>query len=114
MIFRTSRLLLALAALAAAPAVGWAAQNKPAPAAPQAAASAPAPTSDENARDTRERLRQILHQYPPTLGQVLRLDPTLLTRADYLAPDPTLGNFLAVHLEVAHYPSVFVAQRVDR
>jgi len=96
--------------------VSWAAQSKPAPAVPQAAAPAPAQAAgpDENARDTRERLRQILDQYPPTLNQVLRLDPTLLTRADYLAPYPTLANFLAVHPEVAHNPSFFIGQAVDR
>jgi len=38
----------------------------------------------------RERLRQILEQYPPSVSQVLRLDPSLLTKADYLAPYPTL------------------------
>ena len=109
--------MLALTALAAAPAAGWAAQSRTTPPVPQAA---PAPVQqavpalDENARDTRERLHQILDQYPPTLGQVLRLDPTLLTRADYLAPYPTLAGFLAAHPEIAHNPTFFVGQAVDR
>src|SRR5439155_3899950 len=116
MILRTLRFMLTIAAIAAVPAAVSAAQARPAPAAPQAAAPAAQPTAalDENARDTRERLRQILDQYPPTLGQVLRLDPTLITRADYLAPYPTLANFLAVHPEVAHNPSFFIGQAVDR
>jgi hypothetical protein len=105
--------MLAVAALAVAPAAASAAQTRPAPAA-VAPPAAQAPAVDENARDTRERLRQIFEQYPPTLSQVLRLDPTLLTRADYLAPYPTLANFLAVHPEVAHNPSFFVGQPVDR
>src|SRR5579864_5144007 len=95
----TLRLTLVVVAMAAAPAAGWAAQSRPAPAA-QAPAVVPSPASgalDENARDTRDRMRQILDQYPPSLGQVLRLDPSLLTRTDYLAPYPTLANFLAAH-----------------
>jgi len=115
MILTTSRTLLLAAMIAAVPAAGWAAQARPAPAAPQPAAAQVTaqpvlPALDENARDTRERLRQILDQYPPSLGQVLRLDPTLMTRADYLAPYPMLANFLAAHPEVGHNPSFFLGQ----
>lgn len=114
MILRTSRHMLLIATLAAAPGTALAAQTRPAPAAPQAAAPAVAAVDEANARDTRERLRQILDQYPPTLGQVLRLDPTLMTKADYLAPYPTLANFLAAHPEVAHNPTFFIGQAPDR
>jgi hypothetical protein len=63
---------------------------------------------EENARDTRDRLRQLLDEYPPSVGQVLRLDPSLLTRADYLATYPKLAAFLAQHPEVAHNPVFFI------
>ncbi|HYM21554.1 MAG TPA: hypothetical protein VEU08_00020, partial [Vicinamibacterales bacterium] len=118
MILTTLRPLFIAAAIAAAPAADLAAQTRPAPARAQPAgvqaAEPVAPALDENARDTRERLRQILDQYPPTLASVLRLDPTLMTRVDYLAPYPTLANFLAAHPEVAHNPSFFVGQSTDR
>src|SRR5205807_2779303 len=63
---------------------------------------------DQNARETRDRLRDILGQYPPSLALVLQLDPTLLARQDYLAPYPTLASYLAQHPEVAHNPAFFV------
>jgi hypothetical protein len=63
---------------------------------------------ERTARDTRERLREIFEQYPPSVAQVLRLDPSLLTRPDYLAPYPTLATYLAQHPEVAHNPVFFL------
>jgi hypothetical protein len=71
--------------------------------APQAAAAA-----GPDARETRERLRAVLEQYPPTLAQVLRLDPTLMMKADYLATYPALATFLNEHPEVARAPSYFL------
>src|SRR5215831_8207810 len=56
---------------------------------------------DENAEQTRQRLEQILQQYPPSLAQVLRLDPSLLSSEDYLSLYPMLSNFLGVHPEIA-------------
>jgi hypothetical protein len=50
----------------------------------------------------------LLRQYPPSLSEVLRLDPSLLTNQAYLAPYPTLAAFLAQHPEVAHNPGFFV------
>src|SRR5438552_3460320 len=65
---------------------------------------------DQSARDTRQRLREILDQYPPSVGQVLRLDPSLMTRPDYLGPYPMLANFLQAHPEVAHNPLFFFGE----
>lgn len=61
-----------------------------------------------DARETRERLRTVLDQYPPSVREVLRIDPTLLARADYLATYPVLATFLQQHPEVAHNPAYFV------
>jgi hypothetical protein len=95
-----------LALLALLPAAGAAAQARPA--APRPAEAAPAPVDERTARDTRERLREIFEQYPPSVAQVLRLDPSLLTRPDYLASYPTLATYLAQHPEVAHNPGFFI------
>jgi hypothetical protein len=64
-------------------------------------------TTPPDARDTRDTLRGVLAQYPPTLSQVLRLDPTLLTKPDYLATYPALAAFLNEHPEIARSPSYF-------
>jgi hypothetical protein len=71
-------------------------------------AQAPQIVSDQNAERTREQLRETLDHYPPTLKQVLRLDPSLLGKSDYLALYPMLATFLAQHPEVAHNPSYFI------
>src|SRR5579862_2323901 len=64
----------------------------------------------QDARATRESLREVLNEYPPALTQVLRLDPTLLTRADYLATYPALASFLAEHPDVARSPSFYLGE----
>jgi hypothetical protein len=102
--------VFALMLLAAPPTVAAAGQAKP-PAGrpPETAQAQAAPAVDERtARDTRERLREIFEQYPPSVAQVLRLDPSLLTKPDYLAPYPTLATYLAQHPEIAHNPVFFL------
>jgi hypothetical protein len=79
---------------------------KPAPAPTPVAA----PVDERDARETRQRLREIFNQYPPSVGQVLRLDPSLLTKPEYVAPYPTLAGFLAQHPEVAHNPAFFIGE----
>src|SRR5262245_2065517 len=71
---------------------------------PPASPAAPQP----NALETRGRLEEILTAEPPSLAQVLRLDPTLLTNAEYLAPFRDLRDFLAQHPEVARNPRFYV------
>ena len=53
------------------------------------------------AEDTREELRVILQKYPNSVGEILRRDPSLMARADYMAPYPDLVNFIGQHPEVA-------------
>lgn len=108
----TTRIVLSFLLLAAAPVPGFAGQAKPpasrpAEAAP-AATPAPAVADEQTALETRERLRGILQQYPPSVGQVLRLDSSLLTRQEYLAPYPALAAYLTQHPEVAHNPVFFL------
>jgi hypothetical protein len=54
-----------------------------------------------SAEDTREQLRAILQQYPSAVGEILRRDPSLMARADYMAAYPKLVEFLKEHPEVA-------------
>lgn len=108
-----SRLAAALfvAITAVNPTAGYANQRQtPRPAPPQAAAaSAPAPVSVDatNAEETRQRLEQVLRQYPPTLWQLVRLDPTLLSNDAFMQPYPALAAFVAQHPDVSRNPSYF-------
>lgn len=89
--------------------VGAAAQTpvRPAPLSAQAAQQV-VPRSDLDARTTREELRQLMQRYPPDLGRILRMDPTLLQSQQYLAQYPALAAFLAQHPEVVHNPSYYL------
>ena len=87
---------------------------RPAPAPVQAAQPAPpaAAYQDDrrNADETRDRLRQIIEQYSPSLFQVFRHDPSLLMNDQYLANYPGLAAFLQQHPEVGHNPGYFVGE----
>jgi hypothetical protein len=99
--------VLAMIVAAALPSMA-AAQGQPGASRPAEAAQAPAPVmDDQNARETRDRVHEILEQYPPSVGQVLRLDPTLLSKPDYMASYPKLAGYVAQHPEVAHNPAFF-------
>jgi hypothetical protein len=95
---------------------GEAAQRIPAPSSGRGvsaeqgpAGSAPLMVNDDsNADQTRDRLNQLFEKYPPALGRVLKLDPSLLGNQAYLAPYPALAAFLAQHPEVAHNPGYFL------
>jgi hypothetical protein len=80
---------------------------------PKAPAPVPGPVYDSNASETQQRLQEVLRGYPPSIGQVLALDPTLLTNQSYLEPYPTLSTFLAQHPEIAHNPGYFLPQFRD-
>jgi hypothetical protein len=88
-------------------------QPRPAPAA-QAAPVAPPPVAYEsdrrNAEETRDRLRQVIEQYSPSLFEVFRHDPSLLRNDQYLASYPGLAAFLQQHPEVGHNPGYFVGE----
>lgn len=61
-----------------------------------------------NSLQTREVLQQTIRQYAPSLGEVFRLDPALLTNQAFLAPYPRLAEFLKQHPEIAHNPRFYV------
>jgi len=63
--------------------------------------------SDADANRTRDELMSILEKYPPSVGRVLKLDPSLLN-AGYLATYPALAVFLQQHPDVARSPSYYL------
>jgi hypothetical protein len=103
---RTLTLTMWLTALLSGVSPALLAQPRPAPA--QAPAPVQAPVDERDARETRERIREVLNQYPPSVGQVLRLDPSLLSKPDYMASYPTLAAFVAQHPQVVHNPAFFI------
>ena len=68
----------------------------------------PTELDQQRAEVTREELRELMQRYPPALGRVLKLDPTLMTNSAYLAPYPALTTFLQQHPEVPRYPDYFL------
>jgi hypothetical protein len=83
---------------------GPASAQQPAPAAPAPIAQLPAGTDTvrlmQDASSTREQLRSILRTYPEAVGEILRRDPSLMSRADYMASYPQLAQFIAQHPEI--------------
>jgi ABC-type multidrug transport system fused ATPase/permease subunit len=61
------------------------------------------------ANETRQQLRELMRKYPPSLGQVLRLDPTLLTNDNYLQTYPELRAYLRQHPEVPRAPDYYLS-----
>ena len=88
--------------------------QQPAPARQVEAVSqppAPAPLA-QNADQTRRDFYEVLKQYPPELGRVLRLDPTLLTNAAYLSSYPQVASFIAQYPDIPRNPGYYL-ERYD-
>lgn len=100
-----------LAALALIPTLAagptLAAQTTPTPVV-VAVAPAPVVADDADAHESRSRLAEILRSLPPAIREVLRHDPSLLGRPDYLEPYPRLAAFLTQHPEVLRSPAFFL------
>jgi hypothetical protein len=117
--FQTAPLLVAgaLIVIAAPPAFGQVTNRLQAPG-PVNAPAAPSPAQPpvvvyqnpdrlQNANEVQNELRQILQAYPPSLRQLLAIDPSLTQREDYMAPYPALSAFLQQHPEIIRNPSYF-------
>ena len=88
------------------------AQTRPEPkAAPAQVAPPPAvpavPGLEEDANRKRERLEEVMRKYPPSLGRILKTDPSLMQEPGYVARYPALAAFLAAHPEVISNPSFY-------
>jgi hypothetical protein len=64
--------------------------------------------ANPDARQTREDLKELLNRYPPSLGRVLKLDPSLMTNDAYIASYPQLAAFFKQHPEVARNSGFFL------
>ena len=63
---------------------------------------------DQNAEHVREQFMSILQKYSPALGQILRLDPSLMSREDYMAAYPAAVAFLEQHPEIKRNPTFYL------
>jgi hypothetical protein len=91
---------------------GWAQGPKSVPNVPPPAPALPVEQPD--AQRTQQELSSLLQRYPPTLRNVLALDPSLLSNQSYLGPYPALARFLNTHPEIAHNPSFYVGEPEPR
>jgi hypothetical protein len=68
----------------------------------------PGDLNQQRAEDIRRSFREAMQRYPPALGQVLKLDPSLMTNPAYMAAYPVVAEFLKLHPEVSRYPNYFL------
>lgn len=101
-------LLVAAFVLISDPAFAQQATQGPRPATPPAPVPVP-PLFQENlgVHETRMELHRLLRQYPPTIGEILMRDPSLLSDTEYLKPYPALVAYLGQHPEIARNPGFF-------
>lgn len=69
----------------------------------------PGDLNQQRAEDVRRTFREAMQRYPPALGQILKLDPSLMTNPAYMAPYPVVAEFLKLHPEVTRYPNYFLS-----
>jgi len=60
------------------------------------------------AQKVRDDFMVVLRKYPPSVGLVLKLDQTLVTSDQYLAPYPAIIAFLNQHPEVRRSPGFYL------
>src|SRR5918993_868529 len=72
------------------------------------AAQAVQTVTGRDADETRRAFYQVLGQYPPALGYVLRMDPTLLTNPAYLASYPSVASFVAQAPDIPRNPGFYL------
>jgi hypothetical protein len=82
------------------------APRTPTPAPPAQVPGAAALETD--AREVRDEFERLLMRYPPEVGRILKMDPTMLTNQQYLAQYPGIQQFIAAHPEIARNPSFYL------
>jgi len=70
--------------------------------------STPAESPERSAEQTREQFERILEKYPPAVGRVMKLDPSLMSNQAYMAPYPMLAAYIGQHAEITHNPGYFL------
>ena len=101
------RVIAVVALLAAARVPGLDAQAA-GPATPPPSVVAVGPREARSRQEVRDALREVLERYPPSLGQVLKLDASLLANDAYLQPYPELRVFLQQYPEVPRAPDYYL------
>jgi hypothetical protein len=66
-------------------------------------------SQDPKANQIRDQFVKVLQQYPPTLGTILRADPSLMND-QYLAQYPAVIAFLNQHPEIRRSPAFYLEQ----
>jgi hypothetical protein len=61
----------------------------------------------QDAQAVHKDLEAVLKKYPPAVGRVIRMDPSLMTNPGYLGTYPALQTFLAAHPDVVKNPEYF-------
>lgn len=113
--FRSNFAAAVLAAALVAPAASAQQVERPSASRQQTAAQAQPQVTvpvNQDAEETRREFYEVLQQYPPALGRVLRLDPTLMTNEAYLASYPTVAAFIAQNPDVPRNPGYYL-ERYD-
>lgn len=88
-----------------------AAQSVETPARTQQKVVAPQPApaqTNQNAAESRQAFYEVLDTYAPSLGRVLRLDPSLMTNQAYLASYPNLAAFIAQNPDIPRNPDFYL------
>ena len=65
------------------------------------------PGMEIDANQKRAQLEDVMRKYPPSLGRILKTDPSLMQEPSYLARYPALAAFLAAHPEVMSNPGFY-------
>ena len=94
-------------------------ERRPAGAAPQAVAGDPRletrVVGRMDAEATRQALMEVLQKHPPSVGRVLKLDPSLMRNESYLSAYPELSDFLAQHDEIPQNSAYYLERiQLDR
>ncbi len=69
---------------------------------------------EPNAQRTKGEFQRLLEHYPPTLREVLIIDPSLLSNQAFLAPYPALVSFLNAHPDIPRNPTFYVGETGER
>jgi len=100
--------------LLAAPSIARAqAPRPPSPPSPASAPAVPAGLTvieSRNADETRDALMEALKRYPPSVGRVLKTDPSLMSNASYMSAYPVLTQFLQQHPDVMRNPTYYFGE----
>jgi hypothetical protein len=61
-----------------------------------------------DAQRTKNEFRNLLNRYPPSLREIFKEDPNLMTLEQYLKPYPALASYLSEHPEITLNPSFYL------